>query len=245
MPPTLPPLLYDELVPFYHLLDPPQDHAAEAASFTRDFERAVSPRPETLLELGAGAGHNAFHLKQRFRCTLADLSPAMLARSRALNPTCEHVPGDMRTLRLGRTFDAVLVHDAVVYMTSPDDLRAAALTAFTHTRPGGAALFAPDCVRETFRDQAEYYSEDDGEKGLRCIEWSWDPDPADDTYTVDYAFLLRDGASITPAHARHVEGLFSRATWRALLEAVGFQVEDTSRPLGDGAFDQIFLCRRP
>ena len=50
----------------------------------------------------------------------------------------------MRTLRLQRQFDAVLVHDAVAYMTTRADLAAlVAATAFAHTRPGGAALFAP------------------------------------------------------------------------------------------------------
>src|SRR4051812_46619548 len=99
------PQLYDELVPWYRLLDPPEDHRDEAASYQQALERAASPRPETLLDLGAGAGHNAVHMKQRFRCTLTDLSEAMLGLSRALNPECEHVAGDMRTLRLGRTFD--------------------------------------------------------------------------------------------------------------------------------------------
>ena len=47
----------------------------------------------------------------------------MLALSRALNPECEHLAGDMRTLRLGRVFDAVFVHDAVCYMTTRADLR--------------------------------------------------------------------------------------------------------------------------
>ena len=46
----------------------------------------------------------------------------------------------MRTLRLGRTLDAVLVHDAVTYLTTDEDLRAAMETAFAHLRPGGAAV---------------------------------------------------------------------------------------------------------
>lgn len=41
----------------------------------------------------------------------------------------------MRTVRLGRTFDAVFVHDAVDYMTSEDDLRHVIETAFVHCRP--------------------------------------------------------------------------------------------------------------
>ena len=105
-------LLYSDLVPWYRLLDPTPDHADEAESYRTALERATSRPPETLLDLGAGAGNNAFHLKRRFRCTLADRSQPMLGLSRPLNPDCEHVLGDMRTLRLGRTFDTVLVHDA-------------------------------------------------------------------------------------------------------------------------------------
>ncbi len=56
----------------------------------------------------------------------------------------------MRKVRLGREFDAVFVHDAVSYMTTKRDLRAVFKTAFLHCRPGGAALFAPDNLVETF-----------------------------------------------------------------------------------------------
>jgi SAM-dependent methyltransferase len=238
------PALYDELVPWYRLVDPPEDHAEEARAFAAALERAASPSPRTLLELGAGAGHNALHLKRRFRCTLSDLSEGMLSLSRALNPECEHVRGDMRTLRLGRTFDAVLVHDAVMYMTSEEDLRAAAQTALAHTRVGGAAVFAPDCVRETFREAAVLLSGEEGTRALRGVEWDWDPDPADDTYAVEYAFLLREGGAVRTVHDRHVEGVFARATWRRVLEEAGYRVGTFARPVGDGATDEVFICRR-
>jgi SAM-dependent methyltransferase len=244
------PLLYGELVSWYRLVDPPADHRDEATAYQRMIERAASPRPETLLELGAGAGHNAFHLKRRFHCTLTDLSEPMLALSRELNPECEHVVGDMRTLRLGRTFDAVLVHDAVMYMTTEGDLAAVARTAFAHTRPGGAAVFAPDCVRETFRDETRHGGEDDAGAGegraLRYLEWSWDPDPSDDTFTTEYVFLMRRGGEVEVVHDRHVEGLFAKAVWVRILTDAGYRVGLAPRPLDDdGAWDDVFVCERP
>jgi SAM-dependent methyltransferase len=239
------PLLYGELVPWYRLIDPVADHADEAAAYTAMLARAGAPAGGTLLELGAGAGGNASFIKERFRCTLTDISPEMQALSRAINPECEHLAGDMRTLRLGRAFHAVLVHDAVAYMTTRADLAAAAATAFAHTRPGGAALFAPDYVRETFSEKADLHAGDDGVRSLRCLEWAWDPDPADDTYVVEYAFLLRERDDMKAVHDRHLEGLFARAVWVDVLTAVGYRVELVDRPFDDTATATIFLCRRP
>ena len=76
-----------------------------------------------MLELGSGGGSLASHLKRQFTLTLTDLSEGMLAQSRAVNPEAEHIAGDMRTLRLHREFDYVLVHDAVCYMTSSPTCR--------------------------------------------------------------------------------------------------------------------------
>lgn len=238
-------LLYSELTSWYRLVDPPADHVEEAAAYEAAFTGAIVGPADTLLELGAGAGHNALHLKRRFRCTLTDVSESMLALSREINPECEHVAGDMRSIRLGRTFDAVIVHDAVCYMASEQDLLAAALTAFVHTRPGGAAIFAPDHLRETFAETTVVIEGEDGSRALRCLMWTWDPDPADSSYAVDFAFLLRDGEAVQAVHDRHVEGLFPEATWHRVLASAGFEVETISRPIGEGATDSIFLCRRP
>ena len=239
------PLLYQDLTRWYRLLDPPEDHEDEARAIQAGLERAGVGPLESMLELGSGAGHNAVHLKKRFRCTLSDLSEPMLGLSRELNPECRHLQGDMRTLRLNETFDTVLVHDAITYMVTEAELRAAMQTAFVHTRAGGSAVFAPDCFRETFTESTQLHEGDDGRLSLRCVEWSWDPDPADETYTVEYAFLLRDGIEMLSEHDRHVEGLFSTQAWMSLLRSVGYHVERIARPIGDGAFDQIFLCRRP
>jgi hypothetical protein len=169
----------------------------------------------------------------------------MLALSRARNPECEHAAGDMRTLRLGRVFDAVLAHDGITYMTTEPDLRAAIATAFVHTRPGGAAIFTPDDVADTFVEGAELHEGDDGERSLRYIEWSWDPVPGDGKARADYALLMRERGDVRVFHDRHETGLFARATWIRLLEEAGFAAESVRRPIGDGETDEIFVCRRP
>lgn len=240
--PTRIPRMYDELAGWFHLLTAPEEYAEEAGLILGLLrEEAVGP-VATMLELGSGGGNTASHLREHVRLTLTDVAPRMLDLSRRLNPGCEHLPGDMRSLRLGRSFDAVLVHDAIVYMTTADDLRAVFETAFVHLRPGGAALFAPDHVRETWRAATEHGGYDGEGRALRYLEWSWDPDPADTTYDVDFAILVREGDdAVRAVHERHVLGLFPRATWLHLLASTGF----TSRIVADRWGRDLFVCRRP
>ncbi len=217
------PRLYRELSDWYPLLTPVGDYAEEAAFYRRLFEAHCQHSPRTLLDLGSGGGHNAAHLKATLACTLVDLAPAMLTLSRRLNPECDHIHGDMRTARLGRLFDCVLVHDAVSYMTSRADLARAIATAFAHTAPGGVALFQPDFVAETFAPGTETGGTDAEGRGLRFLEWRWIPDTGDETYVTDMAYVLRDeSGSVRVLHDRHVMGLFSRAVWLELITAAGF-----------------------
>jgi SAM-dependent methyltransferase len=241
-------LLYDELAEWWPLLSAPAEYEEEAAFYGDVLAAGADPPVRTVLELGSGGGNNAFYLKRRFAMVLVEPSPGMRRVSLALNPECEHVDGDMRSVRLGRTFDAVFVHDAVCYMTTEHDLRLAIDTAFAHCRPGGVALFCPDHVRERFEPSTDHGGCDGDTRGLRYLEWTWDPDPNDSTYTVDYAYLLResDGA-VRVVHDRHVEGLFSRADWLRLLSEAGFAAEgrifDHSE-LAPGSYE-VFVGRRP
>lgn len=218
--------MYREFASWFHLLTSPEDYATEAAFYGRALTESAKIPILTILELGSGGGNNASHLKSHFELTLVDLSDEMLEVSRSLNPQCVHIQGDMRTLRLGRQFDAVFVHDAVAYMTTERELSAAIETAFEHCKPGGAALFAPDHVRETLRTTTDHGGHDGRERSLRYLEWTWDPDPEDETHFVDYAYLLRDGdGRVRVEHDRHICGVFPRATWMRLLGDAGFRPE--------------------
>jgi len=226
--------MYGQLAPWFHLLTPPAEYAEEAAEVLRLLEDHAEGPVETALELGCGGGNLASHLAHRLRLTLTDASPAMLLLSRSINPGCEHIEADMRTLRLGRTFDAVIAHDAIVYMTSESDLRAALLTAFVHLRGGGAAIFLPDWVRDDYQPRTEHggSDEEDGSdadrpdprgRGLRYLEWDRPIEPDGHTVSTDYVIVTRDGDEVTVHHDVHTMGIFPRATWLALLADVGFE----------------------
>jgi trans-aconitate methyltransferase len=231
---------YGDLASWWPLISPAEEYTEEAAFAATVLVSASIPVRE-VLELGSGGGHNAVHLKERFTMTLVDLSDEMLAVSRRLNPECEHHRGDMRTVRLGRSFDAVFVHDAVDYMTEEAGLRRAMETAFAHCRPGGIAVFVPDRTAETFEEGTDHGGSDaaDG-RGARYLEWVWDPDPG------EYAFLLRDAdGSVRVVHETHRTGLFGRETWLRLLAEAGFEPSAvTEQTTEDRAPRELFVGRR-
>jgi len=238
---------YGDLAGWWPLISPPDEYAEEAAEAGELLGSASIPVRE-VLELSSGGGHNAVHLKARFAMTLVDLSADMLGVSRRLNPECDHQQGDMRTVRLGRTFDAVFVHDAVDYMTTEADLRHAIETAFVHCRPGGVAVFVPDHTAETFEASSDHGGTDDaGGRGVRFLEWTWDPDPADTWILTEYAFLLRDArGSVQVVHETHRTGLFSREVWLRLLAGAGFDPDAvTERTSEDRTPRELFVARRP
>jgi SAM-dependent methyltransferase len=216
--------LYDELADWWPVFSDAEEYRREVAHFMRVLQAATRPRPRTVLELGSGGGSSALHLKKRFAMTLVDASPRMLRVSRRANPDCEHVRGDIRSIRLGRTFDAIYTHDAICHMTTETDLRAVMRTAYEHCRPGGVALFVPDFVRETFEEGTEQGGNDSERGSVRFLQWMVDPDPTDTEYVVDFAIVLRDRRGrARVVHDRHVQGLFPRARWMRLLREVGFK----------------------
>lgn len=239
--------LYADLARWWPLISPPDEYVDEAA-FVATLLRSASIPVRHVLELGSGGGHNAVHLKTQFAMTLVDLSEEMLAVSRQLNPDCEHHQGDMRTVRLGRVFDAVFVHDPVDYMTSDADLRQAIDTAYAHCLPGGITIFIPDHTVENFTPTSGHggIDTDDG-RGARYLDWTWDPDSADTWVQTEYAFLLRDAdGSVDLVHETHRTGLFSRGAWLQMISDAGFeQAVVTEQTVDDRTPRDLFVGRRP
>lgn len=238
-----PPLLYRDLAAWWHLFSSPADYRIETRPFRRLLTSYGTRPARSVLELGSGGGNNASYLKRWFDMTLVDQSTGMIEVSRRLNPECAHVKGDMRTVRLKRTFDRVFVHDAIMHMTSERDLLRALRTAFLHTRPGGATLVAPDCTRETWAPLTHHGGNDGADRSLRYLEWNFDPDPSDTKYEVHFAYLLRDSRGRVQAFQDvHTFGLFPKKVWLRAFRAAGFKARCVDDP---GLRRDVFVGIRP
>ena len=226
------PRLYRDLAHLWPLTSPPSDYREEAQIWLQVIAEHLGDGRPHILELGVGGGHNLSHLTASCDATAVDLSEAMLALSRRLNPEVDHHVGDMRSVRLERTFDAVLIHDAASYLLDEDDLRRAFETAAAHLRPGGLFVAAPDHFVETFTGSAAFHERHVfGGVEVVCFEYQYDPDPTDTTMELRFVFIVRDGAEVTVEHDHHVTGLMSMRRWLELMDEAGFDAAARDYPV--------------
>ena len=233
--------LYNELAYLWPVISPPEDYAVEALYWLRTIECKLGPGAHNLLELGVGGGHLLSYLTHQHRAAAVDVSPRMLELSRGRNPGVEHRLGDMRTVRLGRLFDAVLIHDAVSYMLTENDLRAVFETARAHLRPNGLLLVAPDMVAESFYEgKVIRWTTSAGGVTITTEEILHDPDPSDTQVESLFTYDITENGVRRVVQDLHVTGLFSIDAWTSLMKEAGFAVERTPMPGEDGYGEWLF-----
>lgn len=236
-----PPRLYADLSHLWPHLSPPEQYADECATLIELIDQALgSPPPGekwSVLELGAGAGHGLSHLKQRYRCTAADLSGDMLELGKRLNPDIPAIQADMRSMRIEQRFDAVLLCDAIDYMVTTADAAAALATAAHHLRPGGLVLFAPTYTAETFVDRDIAHdtvtlSNPPGDQTITYISFVHDPDPDDQGFEMMLLYLMphAETGRVEVVEDRHACGLFSIEQWQQIAEQAGLHAEALAEP---------------
>ena len=154
---------------------------------------------------------------------------------------------DFCELDLGRTFDAVLLHDAVMYLTTTERLDAALEVMMRHVAPGGSVLVVPDVLAGGFEELSICGggTHEDG-RSAQLMEWHRDPDPSDGRYTVDFAAVLCSAEGHTSCvHEQHEHALHSAETLERALRRQGFELVDVSTGPYASEMPCAFLARRP
>ncbi len=226
--------LYQNLAHYWHRLTPPEDYKDEAsaiASAIYDVLPLEDEKRYSLLELGAGGGHSIYHLKNLFDCTALDIAQPMLDASLEINPNISHKLGDMRTAKLNQTFDIVIAHDAIDYMTTQEEAQAAVNIAAAHLKKNGVALIAPTYTTETFMDRSSASDEHQKTKDdilaftstIRYTENS----KSQFYLEMDFNHKL-NGKTIT-ASDQHLCGLFPAAFWQQTLISAGLKPITTTK----------------
>jgi NAD(P)-dependent dehydrogenase (short-subunit alcohol dehydrogenase family) len=164
----------------------------------------------------------------------------------------------MRSVRLGRTLEAVFVHYAVMYMTTEGDLRVTLATVAAHLELGGLALVAPDAKTETFKEATEH-GNGEGADGRRAryLQWLLPPEPVETVSEIERlgarAVAVQDGVSKVDECEQTVDAAAEGLGGPTLVNNAGvtriLDFLDTDEETYDSAFDlnmkgYVFLARR-
>ena len=250
--------MYDDFAHLWPLISHHSDYEFEAKHWRNALTAELGQGGLRILELGVGGGNNLHHIlypqcdgrpsreaacngehmrhdRPAHDAVVVDPSEKMLANCLRLNPTVEYHIGDMQTVRLDsdEKFDAVLIHDAVCYLMSEDDINATLATARFHLRQGGVLIMAPDWFTETYPGtRLEAGIRRDVSPEFASIEYDHDPDPTDSTLESVFVYIIKNpDGSVRVEEDRHITGIFSIGTWLGLMERAGFRAKRLPYPV--------------
>ena len=219
--------LYDDLSELWALISPPEDYPEEVAGIRELFRAHGLADGASVLHLGSGGGSVDFHLKENYRVTGLDISRTMLEYARGVNPEVEYVEGDMRTARLGRTFDGVLVHDAIAYVMTIEEVEQVYRTAAAHLAAGGVMVCPPEQVRNLLRPKRpSVTTREVAVKHAAILEIDNDEDPADHVFEKALIFVIREAGGLRVEVDRHVMGIFELEEFLDAMRRAGLDVAE-------------------
>jgi SAM-dependent methyltransferase len=143
--------IFDDYGKYYNLLYQDKDYSAEVDYIERLINEH-SPRAKTILDLGCGTGkHDFLSTEKGFSLTGVDLSYQMLEAAENQkgikglnNKRIKFHSGDIRNIRLEKTFDVVIsLFDVISYQTTNSDLKNVFKTISLHLKKNGIFIF--DC----------------------------------------------------------------------------------------------------
>lgn len=186
--------LYGEYAWIWELMRDDTMFQEEVDSIVQIAESQLQRPIQSMLELGSGGGYLARCVPDAIEMVLVDMAPDMLRISEQRQPTRQHICADMTSVDLGRVFDVVLVHDAIMYVDSIESAERLLHNIRKHLANDGVAIIIPDVVSESFMEKALHTesASNDGLVQLQFTEWHWDRNPEDHKVQVEFSILIRD-----------------------------------------------------
>ena len=199
-----------------------KDYPAESEALHAIIQEA-SPGARTLLDVACGTGAHLEILRRWYEVEGADLSPEMLevARRRLLDVPL-HV-ADMRTLDLGRKFDAVTcLFSAIGYVTELADMRSTIRRLADHVAPGGVLIVdgwvRPEDWGDDYRGGPDVAADDE----TMVVRLSFSRRAGSIT-EMDLHHLVRDADGIEHFSEHHRLALVPTEEYMAAFESAGLR----------------------
>jgi SAM-dependent methyltransferase len=248
--------VFNEYARYYDLVYRDKDYAGET-DFVHNLIQAKSPGAKTILNLGCGSGrHDRCLVDRGYDVTGVDLSDEMLAAARDTTTdirALEYVHGDVRTVRLGKTFDVVIsLFHVMSYQVTNADLIAAFVTANKHLNSQGIFIFdcwyGPGVLTDRPAVRVKEH-EDEAISVTRIAQPVMYPN--ENVVDVNYRVFLRDKASgnVREICETHRMRYLFLPEVQQMLSYGGFEIERseewlTSASLDFNSWNAVFVCRK-
>jgi SAM-dependent methyltransferase len=157
------------------------EEAGVAAHGEADFVTSLDPRPSSVLDAGCGTGRLARELARRGVDVVGiDLDRDMLDHAARNAPDLTWVHGDLATVDLGRTFDAVVLAGNVMVFCRPEDRSRIVANLARHVAPSGVLVAGNTVEARAGGFDADEFDRDSRAAGLvaeaRFSTWERDAD---------------------------------------------------------------------
>ena len=245
---------------YYDLIYRDKDYRAEVDYVARTL-RGAGPHVRTVLEFGSGTGrHGRLLALDGFRVLGVERSKSMLSRARAVSalPTntegsFECQLGDLRSVKLDRTCDAVIaLFHVISYQTRDEDLADAFRNAATHLSSAGVFLFdvwhGPAVVAQGLSTR-EVRIEDEALRLTRLCQPVLDP--SSKTVAVRYTLSVEDKVTgdSSSVQEEHRLRYFFPEEITAMARQAGFEIERceeflTAKAASDDTWGVAYLLRK-
>ncbi len=201
-----------------------KDYAAEARRLD-EIIRGAMPTARTLLDVACGTGLHLQHmLAHGYTVEGVDLSPAMVTVARGRLPGIAVAIADMRTLNLGRRFDAVTcLFSAIGYQLEYHGMREAFAAMAEHLNPGGVLVVDGWIRPDSWRPTAIPRVESADSENIRVVRMAkyW----REGMITrIDMHYLVANGDGVQYFVERHELAMNSTEAYSEAARAAGLEV---------------------
>jgi len=225
--------IFDGYAKLYDLFYQHKDYEAEISFIQKIINQHRETALKNILDLGCGTGGHALPLADLgYQITGVDISGRMIEQAQKKasesNLPVDFLLGDIRSIDLQKTFDAVISMFAVMgYQTSNDDFYAALRVARKHLTPGGLFVFdtwfGPAVLHE--RPETRVREIADGKERVIRIA-SPELDPLANIITVNYTILrLMESRVVDEIRESHPMRFFFAPEVAFFAQHADFKVE--------------------
>ncbi|MDD4362682.1 MAG: class I SAM-dependent methyltransferase [Atribacterota bacterium] len=214
--------VYNDLAWTEHIISSPEEYKDEALYYIDIIKKYINKSSANILHLGCGAGGLDYHFKNHFQVTGVDISEGMLKIARETNPEVKYISGDMRTVQLKNKFDAVIIPDSIMYMSTLKDLQKVINIVISHLNHNGFFLIVTH-LKEDFQNNNFVYSGENGDTHITVFENNYLV--SDTVYEAAMVFLIRQNGKLNIYHEVHILGVFYAKDWQKIFKDSNLKVD--------------------